>query len=185
MRQLGRNASTPVASTPGAPNVARLVAANQATGRDRGALILTMIIAEETDAAANAKWEHYKAGTDYEALAYRDEQAQDGHIRQAGSPWEVFEQPVSPFIARFIGSHNVLAGLSGPIAVRADRSRLGVAGDGPFVTGRVTAVEYPGAMVRIALATDPGWCRTGNFTPNPWSPAIPPRWSGRNGTRMC
>jgi len=43
----------------------------------RQALILTMIIADETDDAANAKWEHYKAGTDVEALAYRDEQAQD------------------------------------------------------------------------------------------------------------
>ena len=36
-----------------------------------------MIIADETDEAAMAKWEHYKAGTDLEALAYRDEQAQD------------------------------------------------------------------------------------------------------------
>ena len=59
------------------PSVARLVKANEETGRDCGALILTMIIADETDAAANAKWEHYKAGTDLEALAYRDEQAQD------------------------------------------------------------------------------------------------------------
>jgi pyrimidine oxygenase len=30
-----------------------------------------------TDAAAMAKWEHYKAGTDLEALAWRDEQAED------------------------------------------------------------------------------------------------------------
>ena len=36
-----------------------------------------MIIADETDEAAKAKWEHYKAGTDLEALAYRDEQAED------------------------------------------------------------------------------------------------------------
>jgi pyrimidine oxygenase len=60
-----------------APSVARLVAANQQSGRHCGALILTMIIADETDAAANAKWEHYKAGTDLEALAYRDAQAED------------------------------------------------------------------------------------------------------------
>ena len=51
--------------------------ATQETGRDCGALMLTMIIADETDEAAIAKWEHYKAGTDLEALAYRDEQAQD------------------------------------------------------------------------------------------------------------
>ena len=36
-----------------------------------------MVIADETDEAANAKWEHYKSGTDLEALAYRDEQARD------------------------------------------------------------------------------------------------------------
>jgi pyrimidine oxygenase len=60
-----------------AASVARLVAATQETGRDCGALILTMIIADETDEAAMAKWEHYKAGTDYEALAWRDEQATD------------------------------------------------------------------------------------------------------------
>ncbi|HXC30514.1 MAG TPA: hypothetical protein VNV38_21350 [Stellaceae bacterium] len=36
-----------------------------------------MIIADETDEAAMAKWEHYKAGTDVEAIAYRDAQAED------------------------------------------------------------------------------------------------------------
>jgi len=60
-----------------APSVARLVAATNETGRKCGALILTMIIADETDAAAEAKWEHYKAGTDLEAIAHRDAQAED------------------------------------------------------------------------------------------------------------
>ena len=59
------------------PSVARLVKMNQETGRDCGALVLTMVIADETDAAAGAKWEHYKAGTDMEALRHRDEQARD------------------------------------------------------------------------------------------------------------
>ena len=36
-----------------------------------------MVIADETDAAAMAKWEHYKAGTDVEALAWRDAQSED------------------------------------------------------------------------------------------------------------
>ena len=36
-----------------------------------------MVIADETDAAAMAKWEHYRAGTDLEALAWRDAQAED------------------------------------------------------------------------------------------------------------
>ena len=60
-----------------APSVARLVAANAAAGRNCGALVLTMVIADETDEAAMAKWEHYKAGTDHEALAWRDSQASD------------------------------------------------------------------------------------------------------------
>jgi putative spermidine/putrescine transport system ATP-binding protein len=93
-----------------------------------------------------------------EAMAMADMMVvmQDGRIRQSGSPREVFERPISSFIARFIGSHNVLLGPDGPIAVRADRCRLGVANGGPFVSGRVTAVEYQGAMVRVAMATDPG-----------------------------
>jgi len=60
-----------------APSVARLVKAAQETGRKCGALVLQMIIADETDEAAQAKWEHYKAGADIEALAYRDAQAAD------------------------------------------------------------------------------------------------------------
>ncbi|WP_158742669.1 pyrimidine utilization protein A [Acidisphaera sp. L21] len=58
-------------------SVARLVAANKLTGRNCTALILVMIIADETDEAAMAKWEHYKAGTDLEALAWRDAQSGD------------------------------------------------------------------------------------------------------------
>ena len=60
-----------------AESVGRLVAANQAAGKDCGALVLTMVIADETDAAAMAKWEHYKAGTDHEAIAWRDAQFAD------------------------------------------------------------------------------------------------------------
>ena len=81
---------------------------------------------------------------------------EDGHIRQAGPPREIFERPVNPFIARFIGGHNVLNEPGGPIAVRADRCRLGDQSDGPHVSGRVTVVEYQGTMVRVAIATDRG-----------------------------
>jgi pyrimidine oxygenase len=66
-------------------SVARLVAAQADTGRHCGALVLTMIIADETDEAAMAKWEHYKAGTDHEALAWRDEQSDDDPARDTYS----------------------------------------------------------------------------------------------------
>jgi len=93
-----------------------------------------------------------------EAMAMADLMVvmEDGVIRQSGAPREVFERPVNPFIARFIGGHNVLPGPGGPIAIRADRCRLGFAGDGPHVSGRVSVVEYQGTMVRVGVTTDPG-----------------------------
>ncbi len=50
----------------------------------------------------------------------------------------------------------MLSGERGPIAVRADRCRLGAPNEGPHVSGRVAAVEYQGGMVRVALAMDGG-----------------------------
>jgi putative spermidine/putrescine transport system ATP-binding protein len=93
-----------------------------------------------------------------EAMAMADLMVvmEDGVIRQAGAPREVFERPVNPFIARFIGGHNVLPSPAGPIAIRADRCRLGLAGNGPHVSGRVSVVEYQGTMVRVAVTTEPG-----------------------------
>ena len=93
-----------------------------------------------------------------EAMAMADLMVvmEDGHIRQVGSPREVFERPVSPFVARFIGNHNVITVPTGKVAVRADKCRLGTPNGGPFVSGHVTAVEYQGATVRVALATEPG-----------------------------
>jgi putative spermidine/putrescine transport system ATP-binding protein len=80
----------------------------------------------------------------------------EGTIRQAGPPRDVFERPLNPFVARFIGGHNVLARQDGPIAVRADRCRIGIAGEGPHASGRVSVVEYQGTMVRVGLTTEPG-----------------------------
>jgi len=89
-----------------------------------------------------------------EAMALADLMVvmEDGHIRQAGAPREVFERPSSAFVARFIGGHNVLPGPGGAVAVRADRCRLGTPGEGPHVTGRVAAVEYQGTSVRVAVS---------------------------------
>ena len=57
------------------PHTGRLQAANAAAGRECRAMLLLMIIADETDEAAMAKWDHYIAGTDIEALNWRDSQA--------------------------------------------------------------------------------------------------------------
>jgi len=53
----------------------RLVEASKLEGRDVGALVLFMIIADETDEAAHAKFELYNQGTDVEALAWMKNQS--------------------------------------------------------------------------------------------------------------
>jgi putative spermidine/putrescine transport system ATP-binding protein len=79
-----------------------------------------------------------------------------GQIRQAGTPRQIFEAPANVFIARFIGGHNVLPGPRGLVAVRADRCRIGQAGNGAHSLGRVVAVEYQGPVVRVSLQMQSG-----------------------------
>jgi putative spermidine/putrescine transport system ATP-binding protein len=79
-----------------------------------------------------------------------------GHIRQSGTPREIFEAPASVFIARFIGGHNVLPTPRGLVAVRADRCRIGRAENRADFSGQVVAVEYQGPVVRVALQMQSG-----------------------------
>ncbi|MDB5314313.1 MAG: Pyrimidine monooxygenase RutA [Rhodospirillales bacterium] len=58
-----------------APSIPRLVEARKKTGRDVGAVVMQMTIADETDAAAESKWQHYCDGYDHEAFAWRSAQA--------------------------------------------------------------------------------------------------------------
>jgi len=90
-----------------------------------------------------------------EAMALADMMVvmQDGRIRQAAPPRDIFANPASAFVARFIGGHNVLPGPAGPIAIRADRCRLDPRSGLP---ARIDAIEYQGSTVRIALTTDTG-----------------------------
>jgi putative spermidine/putrescine transport system ATP-binding protein len=101
-----------------------------------------------------------------------------GRILQSDSPRNVFDSPRTPFVARFMGGHNILEGkataagtvaladgsairLAEPvpmsaavvrIAVRTDRMRLMPTDDRPNrLAGQVTAVEYNGPFVRVGL----------------------------------
>ncbi|WP_043663126.1 pyrimidine utilization protein A [Streptomyces xylophagus] len=64
---LGSGVNTPLALS---DTTASLVDAAAETGRDVGALSLFMIIADETDEAARAKWQDYHDNADHAALAY-------------------------------------------------------------------------------------------------------------------
>jgi pyrimidine oxygenase len=68
---MGTGLNTPSAF---APANQRLMAAAEKTGRDVGAYVLFMVIADETDEAAMAKWQLYKSGVDTEALAWMADQ---------------------------------------------------------------------------------------------------------------
>jgi len=89
-----------------------------------------------------------------EALALADDiiVMNNGVIEQAGSPKDVFNSPLTEFVARFIGGHNVLRVDGGPIAVRADR--LFIQKEGSPEQGHAASVkdvEYLGTTVNLAL----------------------------------
>lgn len=73
-----------------------------------------------------------------------------GRIEQAGTAREVFEQPRTEFVARFIGAHNVVETPAGKLAVRSDRSLLAPPDSGG-VPVLVRAVEYQGSHVQVHL----------------------------------
>ena len=77
----------------------------------------------------------------------------DGRIVQAGPPREIFDRPRTPFVARFIGGHNVLHDGARTLALRSDAIRLTREGGRP---ARVREVEYRGADVMVSLDTDKG-----------------------------
>ncbi len=105
-----------------------------------------------------------------------------GKILQSDAPRAVFEKPRTPFVARFLGGHNILECRPGTgglalsdgcairldesftvssdvvrLAVRTDRMRL-LANDQAMnrLAGEVTAVEYHGPFVRVGLQDKAG-----------------------------
>jgi len=107
-----------------------------------------------------------------EALTMSDRVAvfDQGRIRQVGTPQEIYEQPVSQFVAGFVGTSNVLSGAvserllgrSGIFLVRPEKldlraGRPGEAMDGELLApGRVAEVVYAGAITRYLVDLDAG-----------------------------
>ena len=89
---------------------------------------------------------HVTHGQD-EALALADEIVvmNNARIEQTGSARDVFNAPMTEFVARFIGGHNVMALPQGHFALRADEVRLAAEG----AAAVVTSVEYQGAHVAL------------------------------------
>jgi pyrimidine oxygenase len=105
----GKGVNTPQAFAPAAAKIKR---AAEEAGREVGAYVLIMIIADETDAAARAKWEHYQAGADQEAIAWLGQQGAadtrsgaDTNVRQMADPTSA----VNINMGTLVGSYETVA----------------------------------------------------------------------------
>jgi len=79
---LGTGVNTPTAC---AETCQKLIDAAAKTGRDVGAYVLFMVIADETDELAQAKWKKYQDGADVSALWWMADQGSKDANADAGS----------------------------------------------------------------------------------------------------
>ncbi|MEO0903149.1 MAG: ABC transporter ATP-binding protein, partial [Pseudomonadota bacterium] len=95
---------------------------------------------------------HVTHGQD-EALALADEIVvmNDARIEQAGQTRSVFDAPKTAFVARFLGSHNVVAMPQGMVAVRSDALKVTNAKSAKL-PGTITNIEYQGTHVTLTAA---------------------------------
>jgi pyrimidine oxygenase len=110
----GLNEPTKAASVP-----ARVLAAAQKTGRDVGAYMLYMVIADETDAAAFAKWDSYVAGADQEALAHLFGKAAEDKTAGADSTAAAMTRAANPVnfnMGTLVGSYANVARMLDEVA---------------------------------------------------------------------
>jgi pyrimidine oxygenase len=108
---LGEGVNTP---TKCSDTIGRLMKAVAKTGRKVGAYALFMVIADETDAAAQAKWESYKAGKDLDALSWMGAQAGGDDKADPGSTAQSMTNPVSAVnfnMGTVVGSYATVAAL--------------------------------------------------------------------------
>jgi len=101
-------------NTPGkcSETVGRLMRAVAKTGRNVGAYVLFMVIADETDEAAQAKWETYKAGKDLDALSWMGAQATADDKADLGGTALSISNPVSAVnfnMGTVVGSYATVA----------------------------------------------------------------------------
>jgi putative spermidine/putrescine transport system ATP-binding protein len=87
-----------------------------------------------------------------EALTMSDRVAvfNEGRIEQIGTPEAVYEQPVSEFVAGFVGVSNVLERDGRRFTIRPEKIVIGDVGE----PGVVKEVQYVGAVTRYVVELD-------------------------------
>jgi putative spermidine/putrescine transport system ATP-binding protein len=98
-----------------------------------------------------------------EALSMSDRVAvmHQGRIEQVGTPLEVYERPLTPFVAGFIGVSNLIERHGVQITVRPEKISLLADGEQPAAgaqveSGRVRDVSYLGVLTRYFVELDAG-----------------------------
>jgi pyrimidine oxygenase len=117
---LGKGLNTPTAVT---PVVAHMQEVAAQAGRPIACYALVMVIADETDAQAMAKWELYKSGADAEALAWLTVQGAadtrsgaDTNVRQLADPTSAVNLNMGTLVgsyARIASMLDEMAGIPG------------------------------------------------------------------------
>jgi ABC-type Fe3+/spermidine/putrescine transport system ATPase subunit len=91
-----------------------------------------------------------------EALAMSDRVAvmNAGRIEQLAAPGEIYDEPATPFVARFIGDTNFVLAHGREVAVRPERMRVSRGGDG--LGGSVVATMVIGPAVQCVVRLEDG-----------------------------
>jgi putative spermidine/putrescine transport system ATP-binding protein len=92
-----------------------------------------------------------------EAMALADTMVvmNNGRIEQAGPPREVFNEPKSEFVARFMGGHNIIETPQGKVALRSDKIQVGAANEAQLALGysaTLKDMEYQGSYCVFEFA---------------------------------
>ncbi|HWM33406.1 MAG TPA: ABC transporter ATP-binding protein [Pseudolysinimonas sp.] len=100
-----------------------------------------------------------------EALTLSDRIAvfNEGRIEQLGTPQEIYENPVSPFVADFVGTSNLfdadeaerMLNADGPRSLRPEKITLSSSGKG--IAGTVSEVIYLGTSTRVLVDLEGGY----------------------------
>jgi pyrimidine oxygenase len=137
-------------STAHAEQCARLLAASERSSREVGALALYLVIADETEQAARAKWERYREGVDVVAARNILGQASPdaAATAAAGTATLLKEGTVSAGLAVLFGSYEQIAEMLDEAAAVPGTSGLMLAFDDP-----VAGLEAFGARVLPLLRT--------------------------------
>ena len=97
-----------------------------------------------------------------EALTMSDRIAvfEQGDIAQIGTPADVYERPVNPYVARFVGLSNILTRNGKTFMVRPEKLKLYDTSPQSqsldMMAGEITDVVYVGMMTRYLIQTDGG-----------------------------